>query len=200
MTNWNLLFRRTHLYLGLLLIPWMLVYALSTAVFNHAEFFRPYRAGPEWVLLWEKDYAPAVPPPAANDTAALQATTRQLLADQGIGTSFAVRRQGQRLNINVPTFWHPRRLTYDFTTKKLRAEERKSTSLDVLARLHERTSYGRGALNNLWAAFVDLFCLATLAWIATGLYLWWKLAVTRRWGFLALGGGFATMVALLLTV
>lgn len=198
MPSWNLSLRRVHLYLGLLLLPWMLVYAFSTFMFNHGEHFRPYRADPQWRLLWEKDYAIAAP--AVDDTAALQATTQQLLADHRMRGAFNVRRQGQRLSINVPNFWHPRRFAYDFSTKKLRAEERPTTPFDVLARLHERTSYGRGGLNNLWAFFVDLFCLSTLAWIATGLLLWWKIVEVRRPGFLALGGGLATIALLALAL
>jgi hypothetical protein len=121
--------------------------------------------------------------------------------DHQLSGAFAARRQGQRLTINVQNFWHPRRVTYDFTTKKLRAEERRSTALDALVRLHERTGYGQGGpLNNLWAFFVDLFSVATLAWIATGLFLWWKLSATRTWGWLALGGGFVTFALLLLTL
>ena len=193
MKNWNLLFRRTHLYLGLLLIPWMLVYACSTFAFNHGEHFRAYRAAdPQWLPLWEKDYAFEAPPDAA---------AQRILDDHHLSGAFAARRQGQRLNINVQNFWHPRRLAYDFTTKKLRAEEKRSTSLDVLIRLHERTGYGQGGpLNNLWAFFVDLFSVATLAWIATGLYLWWKLSATRTWGWLALGGGLTTIFALVLAL
>ncbi len=198
MPPWNLLFRRTHLYLGLLLIPWMLVYALSTVAFNHSEHFRPYRAAdPQWLPLWEKDYTLAAPP----DPADLRATTQRLLDDHGVRGAFGVRRQGQRLNINVRNFWHPQRLTYDFGTRKLRAEVKRFAWLDVLIRLHERTGYGQGGvLNNLWAACVDLFCFATLAWIGTGLFLWWKLGATRRWGWLALGAGIATIGALLATL
>ena len=198
MPNWNLLFRRTHLYLGLLLIPWMLIYALSTFVFNHGEHFRPSPAAkPLWLPLWEKDYAFDAP----ADTAGLRTATQRLPAEHDLPGAFFARRQGQRLNITVQNFWHPRRVTYDFTTKKLRAEERRSTALDVLVRLHERTGYGQGGpLNHLWACFVDLFSVATLAWIATGLFLWWKLSSTRRWGWLALGGGFATFATLLLTL
>ncbi len=200
MKNWNLLFRRTHVYLGLLLIPWMLVYAASTFVFNHAEHFRSLRAAdPQWLPLWEKDYALAAS--VGTDAAALRDTARQILSDHGLSGGFGVRRQGERLNINIANFWYPKRLNYDLGTKKLRAEQKRFALLDVLIRLHERTSYGQGGfLNNLWALAVDVFCVSTLVWIATGLYLWWKLAVTRRWGFLALGGGLATMVALLLTV
>lgn len=200
MKNWNLIFRRTHLYLGLLLIPWVLIYALSTFVFNHAESFRPYRAAdPLWRPLWEKDYA--IDAPAGDNPESLRATARRLLADQGIGGAFAVRRQGQRLNLNVPNFWYPKRLTYDFGTKKLRAEEKSFALIEVLIRLHERTGYGAGGfLNNLWALAVDVFCVTTLVWIATGLYLWWKLSATRRWGWIGIGSGVATILILLLTV
>lgn len=198
MQNWNLLFRRAHLYLGLLLIPWMLVYALSTVVFNHSEHFRPARApDQQWFPVWEKDYALAAP----TDATGLRASAQRILDDHGLSGAFAARRQGQRLNINVQNFWHPRRLTYDFDTKKLRAEERRFAWVDLLTRLHERTGYNQGGvLNKLWAFVVDLFCVATLVWISTGLYLWWKLIATRTWGWLALGGGLATLLALLATL
>jgi len=194
----NLFFRRLHLYLGLLLIPWLLVYALSTVALNHTAQFRKFRApDPQWRPLWEKTVAITAPatPDGVRDTA------RRLIADQGISGAFGARRQGQRLTINVQNFWHPRRLTYDFDTQQLRAEQKSFAWLDVLIRLHERTGYGQGGpLDNLWAALVDLFCVATLVWIGTGLYLWWKLAATRRWGFIALGGGLTTLLVLVLTL
>jgi len=198
MQNWNLLFRRTHLYLGLLLIPWMLVYALSTVVFNHREFFRAvHQTDPTWRPLWEKEVALRVP----SDPAGLRAAVRSLLDENGLKGAFFARRQGERLNINVQNFWHPRRVTYDFTTKELRVEGRPFAATEVLTRLHERTGYRQGGpLNNLWAFFVDLFSVATLAWIATGLYLWWKLSATRTWGWLAIGGGVATILTLVTTL
>jgi hypothetical protein len=200
MKNWNLIFRRTHLYLGMALMPWLLIYAVSTFTFNHRESFRAYRAtDPQWRPLWEKDYALDLPADASPET--LRAAARRILDDNGLSGAFAVRRQGPRLNLNVQNFWHPRRLAYDFTTKKLRAEEKSFAWIEVLARLHERTGYGTGGfLNNLWALAVDVFCVTTLVWIATGLYLWWKLAATRRWGWLAIGGGLATLTVLALTV
>ena len=43
----SLIIRRTHMYLGLFLFPWMLMYALSTMVMNHrALFVATYGAGP----------------------------------------------------------------------------------------------------------------------------------------------------------
>lgn len=199
MQNWNLLFRRTHLYLGMLLIPWMLVYALSTVMFNHRDAFRSNHAATpqQWVSLWERDYTVAAPD--GND--AVRATAQKILDDNGIKGGFFARRQGDKLNINVQNFWRPKRLTYEFGAKKLRAEERKFEWTELLARLHERTGYGSGgALNNLWAFMVDAYCITSLIWIATGLYLWWKLSATRLWGFAAIGGGMLTIAILLGTL
>jgi hypothetical protein len=195
MTNWNLLFRRTHLYLGMILLPWVTMYALSTVVFNHRDYFQKSRpTEPQWRPLSEKDYDIDVPatPEGLRDVA------RRILDDSGVKGSFGVQRQGQRLTINVPNFRQPIRLIYDIAQKKLQTEQRKTSWVEVLTRLHERTGYGRGgALDNLWAAIVDLFCLATLTWIATGLYLWWHLPATRRWGSVTIGGSIATIVILL---
>lgn len=64
-----------------------------------------------------------------------------------------------------------------------------------------RVGYGQeGFLPKLWAVLVDAFSLATLAWIGTGLFLWWKLPATRAWGWVALGGGVATLLVLLGTL
>ncbi len=198
MKNWNLLFRRTHLYLGMIMLPWMAMYALSTVVFNHGEAFGLRRAGTApWLPLWEKDYAIEIP--AGTD--GLRDTVRRLLEENGLHGHFGVQRQRQRLNINLPNFRHPMRLTYDIAGKKLRAEQRNNSAIEVLMRLHERTGYSQGGpLNNLWALIVDVFCVGTLVWIATGLYLWWKLSATRRWGWIAIGGGLATILTLLATL
>lgn len=196
MNNPNLVFRRTHLYLGMLMLPWMAMYALSTVVFNHSEAFGLRRAGnAPWVLLWEKDYAIEVP--AANDE--LRDTVRRLLTDNGLPAgAFGVQRQGQRLAINLPNFRRPTRLTYDIAGKNLRAEQKKNSPIEILIRLHERTGYGQERLlNKVWGLMVDIFCVGTLAWIGTGLYLWWKLPGVRASGFAALGGGMATIAILL---
>ncbi len=198
MKNWNLLFRRTHLYLGMLLIPWLLVYALSTVLFNHGHYFRQFRVlDRQWLPLWEKDYALDVP--TGNE--GLRETAQRVLREQGWSGAFGVQRQGQRLNIIVQKFWQPKRLTYDHERKKLRAEARRSSWVEVFVRLHERTGYGQpGVLNNVWAFMVDVYCVTSLVWIGTGIYLWWKLAATRRWGFVALGGGMVSIVILLATL
>lgn len=198
MTNWNLLFRRAHLYLGMLLMPWVMVYAVSTVLFNHHGWFEKHRATePQWLPLWEKDYTFDVP--SGGD--GLREAAGRIMEENGLKGAFGAQRQGQRLNIQVMNFWEPKRLIFDLEKKQLRAEKKKFAWPEVLVRLHFRVGYGQpGFLNKLWAFFVDLFCVTMLVWIATGLYLWWKLPVTRRWGFITIGAGAASIVALLLTL
>ena len=197
--------RRLHLYLGLLLLPWLAMYAASTVLFNHAEHFRRFRpADPSWRPLWEKDLVVELPAASAGPDA-LRAFATRLLAAHDLSGPFGVQRQGQgaatRLVVNVQNFRQPLRLTADPAARKLRAEQQPSSWVDVLIRLHRRTGYGQpGVLPLVWAVIVDVFCVAMLAWIATGFLLWWKIPSTRRWGFAALGGGFATLALLLATL
>lgn len=201
MNNWNLLFRRVHLYLGMLLLPWVTMYAVSTYFFNHAGASRHGHApggDDAWRPLWEKPHALELP--AGQE--GLRSTAGKVLADHGLLQGrYGVQRQGQRLNINLPSFLKPKRLVYDADKQTLRAEERRFSFREALQRMHVRIGYGQfGFLNNLWAFMVDLFSVTTLVWIATGLYLWWKLPSTRAWGFAAIGAGVVCIGVLLATL
>lgn len=198
MKSTNLILRRTHLYLGMLLIPWLLVYGLSTLMFNHGDTFRKFQpADPQFTPLWEKDYT--LKTPLTHDN--LREVALQLLSDHNLKGAFFARQQGQQLNINVQNFLHPTRLTYHLPTHRLKAEKKKFAWVEALQRLHFRAGYnGTGLLGNAWPFIVDVFCITMLLWILTGLYLWWKIRVSRLPGWLTLGGGAATIVALLLTL
>jgi hypothetical protein len=198
MPNWNLLARRSHLYLGLLLLPWLLMYGVSTVLFNHRGREPAHRSSDDpWTLRWEKDLKLELP--VQSDR--LREVGRQLMVDHGLQGPFGVQRQGQRLVVNVQNFRAPVRLTYDGEKQKLRAEVRQFAWGEMLGRLHVRVGYGQsGILPTIWAVFIDLFCVTLLLWIGTGLYLWWKLPALRRWGFVTLGASLITIVGLLLTV
>lgn len=198
MKGWNLIFRRTHLYLGMLLIPWMLIYSISTVLFNHGSWFREsHPADPQWLPLWDREYTLKTPLQEDN----LREAAMRMLADNGLEGPYSVQRQGERVIVNMPNFREPRRVTYDAGRQRILAEKRKFAWSELLMRLHFRVGYGQpGFLPGLWAAVVDLFCVTLLVWIATGLYLWWKIPKSRAWGFATIGVGFATIVMLLLTL
>lgn len=198
MKNWNLIFRRTHLYLGLLLIPWLLVYAVSTLMLNHRGIMQALRApDPQWVLLWEKDYQ--IDLPAAG--APLRETAQKIIEENGLDGAFGVNRQGQNLNINLFKFRTPQRLIYRIDQGRLVAEEKKFSWAELSLRLHFRTGYGQaGFLNNLWPLAVDLYCVTSIIWVLTGLYLWWKISTVRLAGWLTIASGLLAFLILLLTV
>ncbi len=198
MKSTHLILRRTHLYLGMLLIPWLLVFGLSTFMFNHGDSFHPLRpADPQFVPLWEKGYT--LPRPITDTN--LREVAAQLLADNGLRGAFGARQQGNVLNITLQNFLEPTKLTYNLNTKQLRAEKKKFAWVEVLQRLHFRAGYnGSSLLANVWPVIVDVFCVTMLIWILTGLYLWWKIRVSRRWGWITIGGGMLTMALLLATL
>ena len=196
MKNINLILRRTHLYLGMLLIPWVFIYAFSTFIFNHGSYFNKFRGEPsDWVQVWEKEYEVDIPRGQEN----LRKLAKRILQENGISNMrYGVRRTGQRLDINVQKFLTPERLVYLGRDRKLIAEEREFFWPEMFVRLHVRHGWGSsGILQGLWSFAIDLICFSILIWIGTGIYLWWKISSTRKWGIVALGSGFLSFLGLL---
>jgi hypothetical protein len=198
MKSWNLIIRRTHLYLGMFLMPWLLVYGLSTLTLNHREWFAQYLpAEPQFLPLWEKPQPLIVPLQDGN----LREVVRALLDAHSLQGPFFAQQQGRRININVQNFIEPIKVTYDLDRQLLRAEKKKFSLVEVLVRLHFRVGYnGGGTLATIWPMFVDLFCATMLIWIITGLILWWKVRDSRRWGWVTISAGFLAIAVLLMTV
>jgi hypothetical protein len=198
MNNTNLIFRRVHLYLGMLLIPWVLIYALSTFTFNHRDWFRGQFNQPDsWAQLWKKEFKADVP----RQQQKLKEWARGVLDENGIKGGFNVRQNPQSVLINFIQFRNPIRVTYRKNSGQLLAEQKRTTLAEMMARMHVRHGYGRGGvLHNSWAFVVDLVCFAIIAWIATGLYMWWKLPATRKAGWVAILSGLATFLLLVFTI
>ncbi len=198
MTKTNLVFRRVHLYLGMLLIPWVIIYALSSLAFNHRDWFIGQFNQPDsWSKLWEKKLKADVP----KQQSKLKEWARGVLEENDITGAFNVRQNPKSVLINLIRFRKPIRVTYKKNEGQLLAEQKGLTLAELMVRMHIRTGYGReGVLHDSWAFVVDLVCFAFIAWTATGLYLWWKLPSTRKAGWIAILSGLATFVLLVLTM
>ena len=198
MNNTNLIFRRVHLYLGMLLIPWVLIYALSTFTFNHRDWFRGQFNQPDsWAQLWKKEFKADVP----RQQPKLKEWARSVLDENGIKGGFNVRQNPQSVLINLIQFRNPIRVTYQKNEGQLLAEQKRTTLAEMMVRMHVRHGYGRdGVLYDSWAFVVDLVCFAIIAWVATGLYMWWKIPSTRKAGWMAILSGLATFLLLVLTM
>jgi hypothetical protein len=183
--HWN---RRLHLYLGLALLPWFLMYGLSSIPFSHAQYFedRDKAKGlPLWTKRFERSYEIAIPAEGS-----LRPVGEKILADTGITGAFGTYRQGpNQINVYVHTFWRSTQVKYFLSEKKLVAEDRRFRWEHFLTGMHAKGGFEQGGWHNVWGVVVDFVSLAMVLWVVTGLVMWWKVPSTRVWGWVALGGG-----------
>jgi hypothetical protein len=185
----SLLLRRIHLYLALFLSPWILMYTASTFVMNHHRLFHgpPPSPPPAFEIERELVYSGELPEGATPKQVALQ-----LLAALDMDGAHALPRAPEgKIVINRQDPVAPRRITYSIADKRVVVEKMVFTGAGFLERMHRRRGFQHDyILEDLWAASVDLTILGLLLLAASGLWMWWELKVTRRWGALALGAGF----------
>jgi hypothetical protein len=178
-----LIVRRAHLYLGLFLLPWFLMFGVSSLWLNHPAW-RPAETA-LWKTVSERDYVIDVP--ATGD---LRPSAAKMLSDLGYDTQtgFGVFRNAQRrVMVNIPNFRHPIRLTYFIDRQHVVVEERAFAWVATLTSMHTHDGYYlRAPGQTMWGVTIDLFCVALVFWIASGLYMWWALPGSRNWGWVTL--------------
>ena len=188
------------MYLALFLAPWVLMYAVSTIVMNHREFFQAAYGGQPvaWETERELTYQISFP---ANMQA--EAAGSQILASLGLDGFHQVRRANDTGIYTIQRYdlLSPRRITYDPGASRLKIERQVFRAPVLLERMHRRRGYqeGRGA-DNLWAFTVDLMIATLVFWAASGLWMWWELRSTRKWGALCASAGLGLFTLFLLMI
>jgi hypothetical protein len=187
------------MYAGLFLAPWMLMYALSTAVMNHRELVQSFypSKSPAMVKERELDYVRTFPPNATREQVAAA-----VLRDIGLDGTHTVGggRDGRPLVINRQHVAAPRRVTYDPSAGRIVIEREEYRTANFLERMHRRRGYNAYVLENTWGFVVDAATVTMAFWCLSGLWLWWEIKPTRRWGAISFVGGvglFALFLALL---
>lgn len=185
--------RRAHLYSGLFLLPWVIMFGVSTIPINHQS---PEPAN--WTRISEHPFDAAVP--TAEDN--LRPLGREMMNAAGLEGGYWVYRVNPRqVQAGHPDFLTPVRMNYFPDEKRLLVERRSFSLRPFLSGMHTRGGYDMGGLwDSVWAVFVDAVCVGLILWIASGIYMWWGLPSTRRWGWVALGAGavcFAVIIATL---
>ena len=188
------------MFLGLFLAPWMAMYALSTLVMTHRAFVASLypTESPALVTERELDYSRTFP-----DGTLPKDMGRQILIDLGLDGTHRVSggKNGKPLVIYRQHAWTQQVITLDPKTAKLRVQREEFRALTFLERMHRRRGYEQPyALEDTWAASVDLAVVAMAFWSLSGIWLWWELGPTRSWGTVALvsGLGLFALFALLL--
>ena len=185
--------RRAHLYLGLFLMPWLLMYGASSFIVIHRSWFPTDKAREP---LWEKAYSRPVNMQGANNSPELRAAAQEILKDCNLEGAFCVDKpRSDTLHIERFSFRDSVRLTYTSNDQKLKAVRQVMRWSDVPVRMHFRGGYGQpGFGNKLWGLLVDVACGGILIWVASGFIMWWRLPRLRAWGAIATGVGILSFV------
>jgi len=180
--------------MGLFLLPWVVMFGVSSIPLNHNSAPDP----PSWTQVANRTFDAELPPAGAD----LRPIGRRMMDAAGIGGGYFVNRVNpQQVNVNHPNFLGPVRISYHADRKRLIIEERKLTLRSFISGLHTRGGYDLdGFWDSAWAVFVDVVSVALMLWIASGLYMWWHLPVTRRWGWTALATGAACFAVIMFTL
>ena len=180
--------RRLHLYLALFLLPWFLMYGVSSLPFAHQYFDEQDKAKglPTWTKRFERDYSIEIP-----SEGGLRAVGAKIMQDNGLDGAYGAYRQGpNQVNVYVYTFWRSTEVKYLINEKKLMAEDRRFRWDHFLTGMHAKGGFEQeGALHTFWSVLVDVVCLGMLLWVITGVTMWWKLPSTRLWGWVAVVSG-----------
>src|SRR5262245_16409659 len=182
------LIRRVHMFAGLFLAPWMLMYALSTMVMTHHELVSSFYSSknPAMVKEHELDYSRSFPTNLTREQIGLQ-----ILQDLGLDGTHDVHgwRNGRPLVINRQHALATQRITFDASKGKIVVEREEFRTPSFLDRMHRRRGYNAYALENTWGFTVDVAVVTMVFWSLSGIWLWWEMKATRGWGALSLVGG-----------
>jgi hypothetical protein len=185
--------RDLHLYLGLFISPFVLVYALSAIALNHAVL--PW-GGRDGRVAAEQTVN--VGPQAGEDSVQLAKDLRRELGLQGeIG--FVNRDEAkQTLAFPIERPGELRKVEVDLATGRTRIETRRTGVWDAVIYLHKKPGphnvklRGNWGPMRAWAWLADASVYALMLSSLTGIYLWAILRAERKVGLLFLGGGVVT--------
>lgn len=192
------LIRRVHLYLGLFLTPWLVMYALSTIAMNHRAQLREWtgRTMPAWQAEREAAIGEA---PAGLDDKARAAWVLAQLDMTGAHQINSVKTPPGTMVITRLYAFNNRRVTYEPAERRAKIEHQTFQWNFWLEKMHRRRGYQHAAwTDDLWAGTVDLVIVAMGLWVATGFWMWWELKKTRRLGAIFALGGIALFALFLL--
>lgn len=189
--------RRLHLYLGLALTPWMLLYAASSIPFSHGRFFDDLdkaKGQPNWIRRAELPYDFPVP----QDDAQLRAFGARVMHAAGLDGAFGAYRQSpSQVNVYHHSVWKSTQVKYLIGEKKLVVEDARFRWDHMLTGFHTKGGFEQESwLHDSWGVAVDLASLGLILWVASGLYMWIPMRNLRRSGLYALTAGIASFVLL----
>lgn len=167
------LMRSLHMYTGLTLVPWMVVYAASAFCLNHQQWFAANLKiePPRWEVVREIDSVPDEAFPGAPEEQA-RAILEYLELD-GAHRIQGKPKPDQMVIFRISGSGHYR-ITWHRHRSLLVVEKQHPFSFyRLLHFLHFRHGYRQPYLAHIvWAVVVDATCISIGFWVVSGIYIW----------------------------
>ena len=196
--------RDLHLYLGLFISPFLVLFAASVFFLNHAKV-----APDKWASVAT---AINLDVPAGLESAQgkeaitrAQSILRQLGVSGEIGFTryvrntqhfvFPVSKPGLEANVDV-----------NLNARTAVVSQRPTSAFEAFAYLHKMPGPHNAAIRgnwlptHIWRWFADATIYLTMFLTVSGIYLWWALKVERRIGLVLLSAGMLTFFGLIYAV
>lgn len=186
----SLYVRRIHMYLALFLAPWMLAFALSNVAINHGM----HLGTTKYRIVKEETYTQTFAPAADNRVVA-----EQVLKDLGMLGNYWIdgrRSNSERLTIVRDSPLNAARITYSRSEQLIVVEKWEKTVGGLMESVHRGGFGSKFMPKHIWGVFVDGLAIGMVFWVLSGIYMWWELRPTRKWGFLSLAVGTILFVVL----
>ena len=163
--------RAGHLYTGLFLAPWMMVYAMSAFFLNHDAWFSGSK--PMWADVTDRAFVPDDAFPVASEEQA-----REILIHLNLDGAHRISQDDEKQMV----IYRPCATGY-YQVSWLRQESRlvvrkqqPCTFYSFVNALHYQHGYSRPYSAYLpwgtWALIVDLVTVSTVFWVVSGVYIW----------------------------
>jgi hypothetical protein len=187
---YNLL-RKIHLYAGLTILCFLMMYFLTGYIIIHGTWFgkAPPTAATRTETLANLP-SPLTPESLAahiKSTYNLNGRTRIPKEQPDDAIRFSIARPGTTEQFDLPN--NSNTLTIKTTRENLAG---------TLVQMHRIHGYAHGALFNIWVFLNDLASFSCILFALTGVYLWWKSVKQKLWGILALTASTSYTIAILL--
>ena len=188
--------RDLHLYVGLFASPFVLVYAVSAILLNHAYPSPPASAQlvPRTVAIHVTD---------GDDGLSVARQVREQVGVRGEIGYVNRKPQGHTLSFPIETPGRRTSVKVDLAAGTATLREQATGLADATIYLHKMPGphnvkiRGNWIFTRLWSWLADGTVYAILFLSASGVYMWVVIRAARRYGLLFLGGGtlsFAAMV------
>jgi hypothetical protein len=188
--SWN---RKLHYYLGLYLLLFLWLFALSGLVLNHPR----WTAGQFWSRRHETVTEHAIGQSAAESDERLAPAIMRELAI--VGEPGDVRRDstGARFTFQVVRPGRVYRVAADLASQRASVTEIRLDRWGAMDAMHKLTGVRMGKpqehrewiVTRLWSLAMDALSLGLIVLVVTGIYLWYRLGTKRLGGMLALALG-----------